>query len=296
LTWRSALRELRHWRRISEGYLRPIAPAPRTPDPSRWPSDALTVSWLGHATLLIDFFGVWMLTDPALLARVGIRAGGVTFGPKRFVAPALRARELPPLDVILLTHAHMDHLDLATLRRLPRDVTVVTARSTSDLLAPLGFREVVEIGWGERRTIESRDGAVTIEAFGVRHWGARLRTDVHRRYNGYLIDRAGRRICMAGDTARMDFTPIGRKGAVDLMIVPIGAYDPWIASHCTPEQAVAMADEARARFVLPIHHQTFRLSREPMDEPIRRFRQAIDPSRIALSEIGETFELANSTT
>ncbi len=214
----------------------------------------------------------------------------MTLGPKRLVAPALRARQLPPLDVILLTHAHMDHFDLGTLRRLSRRATVITARATADLV-PRRFRDVVELGWGQSRTVERPAGALTVEAFGVRHWGARVRTDTHRGFNGYLVSRRGRRLCLTGDTARTDMRALGRKGPIDVMAVPIGAYDPWIVSHCTPEQAVAMANEARAKYVVPIHHQTFRLSREPVDEPIRRFRRALEPERVALTEVGETFEL-----
>ncbi len=128
-------RDLGYLRRISEGYGRRIAAAPNRPDPSSWRNDRVTVAWLGHATVLLNVFGIWILTDPALRARVGVRVGPLTFGPKRYVAPALQLRELPRLDFILLTHAHMDHLDLGTLRRIPRDVTVVTAASTADLLA-----------------------------------------------------------------------------------------------------------------------------------------------------------------
>ena len=276
---------------MSAGYRRRIAPAPHKPDPSTWRDDRLTLAWLGHSTLLVNFYGVWILTDPALLPRVGIRAGVMTLGPKRFVAPALRVRQLPKIDFILLTHAHMDHLDIGTLRKLPRDSVVITATSTSDLLRRLRFREVVELGWGEGRRFEHAHKRVEIEAFGVRHWGARMRKDVHRGFNGYLLERRGHRISLAGDTARTSFRHVGHRGPVDVIAVPIGAYNPWIGSHCTPEQAVEMANEARARFVVPIHHQTFRLGREPMGEPIRRFTAAIDPRRIALTDIGETFTL-----
>src|SRR5262249_4064103 len=117
-----------------------------------------------------------------------------------------------------------------------------------------------------------------------------MRHDVHRGFNGYVLERRGRRICIAGDTAGTSFRGVGRK-PTDVMVVPIGAYDPWITSHCTPEQAVEMANQARARFVVPVHHQTFRLSREPMAEPIRRFVRALPASRLALSSIGETFVL-----
>jgi L-ascorbate metabolism protein UlaG (beta-lactamase superfamily) len=285
--------DLKFLRRLGEGYLRTIPAAPYTPNPQTWRDDQLTLSWLGHSTVLLNFFGIWIVTDPALRARIGVRVGPLTFGPKRYVAPALRTPELPPLDLILLTHAHMDHLDLGTLRKLPRNATVVTAAATADLLKPLRFRNIVELGWGDSTSIDTPQGRLSIEAFRVKHWGARMRRDVHRGFNGYVLERQGRRICFAGDTARTSFSAVGRK-PTDVMVVPIGAYDPWIASHCTPEQAVEMANQANARFVVPVHHQTFRLSREPMDEPIQRFSRAVPASRMALSTIGQTFVLPES--
>ena len=221
-----SLGDLKYLRRISEGYFRTIPAAPNKPDPRHWRDDQLTLSWLGHATVLINFFGVWILTDPALRARVGVRVGPLTFGPKRYVAPALRTSELPPLDFILLTHAHMDHLDLGTLRRLRRDVTVVTAAATADLLTPMRFRDVVEMGWGESRQFDTPHGGLSIEAFRVQHWGARMRHDVHRGFNGYVLERHGRRICIAGDTARTSFTAVGqeadrRDGGADRRLQPL---------------------------------------------------------------------------
>jgi L-ascorbate metabolism protein UlaG (beta-lactamase superfamily) len=292
--WNLSSHDLKYLRRLSEGYRRRIVAAPHKPDPSRWRDDQVTASWLGHATVLLNFFGLGIIADPALRARVGVGVGPLTSGPKRYVAPALRVKELPRLDFVLLTHAHMDHLDMGTLRRLPRDLTVVTAASTADLLAPLRFREVVELPWGESRQFATAHGPLTIEAFKVQHWGARMRHDVHRGFNGYVLERQGRRICLAGDTALTNFTAVGRRGPIDLMAVPIGAYNPWIASHCTPEQAIAMANQAGARFVMPIHHRTFRLSWEPMDEPIERFVNALPADRVALRDIGETFVLPNS--
>src|ERR1700730_13167286 len=183
-----SLGDLKFVRRISEGYFRTIPAAPNRPDPRSWRDDALTLSWIGHATVLINFYGVWILTDPALCARIGVRVGPLTFGPKRYVAPALRTSELPPIDLILLTHAHMDHLDVGTLRRLPRDVTVVTAAATADLLTPMMFRHVVQIPRAESRRFEASDGGLSIETFRAQHWGARMRNDVHRGFNGYVLE------------------------------------------------------------------------------------------------------------
>jgi L-ascorbate metabolism protein UlaG (beta-lactamase superfamily) len=135
---------------------------------------------------------------------------------------------------------------------------------------------------------------MVVAAFPVKHWGARTQHDTHRRYNGYLIERKGRRIIFAGDTAMTDsFATLRRHGPIDVAIMPISAYNPWIQAHSTPEQAVQMANDAGARFVVPVHHQTFRLSFEPFREPIERFGAALSktPERIALREIGETFVL-----
>jgi L-ascorbate metabolism protein UlaG (beta-lactamase superfamily) len=124
--------------------------------------------------------------------------------------------------------------------------------------------------------------------------GARKQRDTYRGYNGYVLERNNRRIVFGGDTALSDsFAELRVSGPIDLAIMPIGAYNPWIHSHCTPEQAVHMANEAGAHFVMPVHHQTFRLSSEEFRKPIERFQAALHetPERIALREIGETFVL-----
>src|SRR5204863_10094237 len=255
------------------------------------------LAWLGHATVLINFFGVKILTDPALFPRIGIRLPGFTIGPKRSTAPALEFHELPKIDLILLSHAHFDHFDLRTLRRFDENTSVISARATSDLLKRTQFRDVTELDWGEGNTFKTAAGEINIRAFAVKHWGARKRHDDYRGYNGYLLesrDGGSRRIVFAGDPAMTDsFAELRRHRAIDLAIMSIGAYNPWIRSHCTPEQAIEMANAAGARFIMPVHHQTFRLSFEPLREPIERFEAALGktPERIALREIGETFVL-----
>ena len=252
---------------------------------------------IGHATILINFFGINILTDPALSARIGIRLPGFTIGPKRLTAPALEFHELPKIDVVLLSHAHFDHFDLRTLHRFDKTTCVVTAPNTADLLKWTRLRDVTELRWGEQKSLSTSAGALTISAFQVKHWGARKQRDTYRGYNGYLMEshsRGRRRILFGGDTAMTNtFAQLSQHGPVDLAIMSIGAYNPWIQSHCTPEQAIEMANAADARFIMPMHHQTFRLSFEPFREPIERFQAALSntPERIALREIGETFVL-----
>jgi len=273
---------------------RPIAPTFAKPEPSKWSDAQVTLAWLGHATVLINFFGIKILTDPVLFPRIGIRLPGITLGPKRLTAPTLQFYELPKIDLILLSHAHFDHLDLRTLRCFDANTSVITARATSDLLRQTRFGDVTELDWGERKAFKTAAGKIDISAFAVKHWGARKRRDTYRGYNGYLLERNRRRIIFAGDTAMTNsFAELRRRGEIDLAIMSIGAYNPWIRSHCTPEQAIEMASAAGARFIVPVHHQTFRLSFEPLREPIERFEAALSKTRerIALREIGETFAL-----
>lgn len=274
--------------RVAESRL-PIAPAPHRPAPATWSDERLTVAWLGHATVLINFYGTWLLTDPALRRRVGVRAGLMTLGPRRLVEPALTIGELPPLDAVLISHAHMDHCDIATLRRLPARTRAVVQRGSLDLVRR--FARVDELVWGESVEV----GGARVEAIEVNHWGARTLTDRHRGYGGFLIEKRGRAIVFGGDTAYTTaFSRLPRRGTrVDLAILPIGAYDPYIHVHANPEQSWTMAREMEATYILPMHHATFRLSREQVDEPIRRLVATAGGERwrVALTEVGASWVL-----
>ncbi len=264
-----------------------VPPAPHRPDLSRWADHDLAATWLGHATVLLRLGGKTVITDPVLSRRVGLGLGLLTGGPRRLVLPALTARELPPLDLVLLSHAHFDHLDRPTLVKLDKRTPVVVARHTADLVTDLGFTDVTELGWGESTTV----AGLTVTAWPVKHWGARTFYDQHRGYNAYRLDAPdGRRVLYGGDTAY--HTGFAGVGPVDLAVLGIGAYDPYIAAHATPEQAWAMAEQAGARHVLPMHHSTFRLSYEPTADPLRRLLAAAGPSeagRVVAREVGQVW-------
>jgi L-ascorbate metabolism protein UlaG (beta-lactamase superfamily) len=282
-------------RRVSQDLKREVITPGRAPRVRSWSSSGVHATWIGHSTVLLSIDGFTILTDPVFSKRIGLSFGPVTVGFKRLVAPAAALSEIPTPDLILLSHAHMDHFDLPTLRKLENPRTaVITAASTSDLLRgfpnKLRYKSVTELRWNESTQV----GPVSIRAFEVRHWGARMRNDTHRGYNGYLIEAGRQRIIFGGDTAYTDsFKQLRSSRAVNLAIMPIGAYDPWIGAHCNPEQAMAMANHAGAEFVLPVHHRTFQLSREPEHEPLNRLLAASsDERRVCIRDFGEEFHLA----
>lgn len=275
------------WHQYFQELGRPVAPPPRRPNPGQWPDNGLHAAWLGHATVLLKMDGFWVLTDPIFSKRAGIHLGLTTVGVKRLVEPALPSERLPAPDLVLLSHAHMDHMDTPTLRRLEnRRTTVVLARHTSDLIRSDRFRGVHELGWGER----VRVGPALIRAFPVNHWGARYRTDRHRGYNGYVVELGRWRLIFGGDTGDTHhFRELRAARRYQLAIMPIGAYNPWRRRHCTPEEAWRMTNEAGAERILPVHHQTFQLSREPLMEPIERLLEAAGPEheRVVARRIGD---------
>jgi L-ascorbate metabolism protein UlaG (beta-lactamase superfamily) len=265
------------WDQFGEEMFMQIAKAPAKPDPKKWPEQGLHVAWLGHATTLIQIDGFRILTDPVFSNRCGIDLLVGTLGPKRLVEPALMIPELPKIDLVLLSHAHFDHWDMPTLRQIAgKDVPVICARETQDLLTHSRWKSVRELGW--REVVEV--GPVKVRATEVKHWGARVRRDTHRGYNGYLIESGRYKVLFSGDTAYTTvFKELKGGRPIDVAVMPIGAYNPWITNHCTPEQAIEMANWAGAERIMPVHHQTFVLSREPVQEPIERFWAKVGPTQ-----------------
>lgn len=259
----------------------------------------LSAIWIGHATVLLRIAGQTILTDPVFSKRIGVSLGRHTFGISRLAPPALDPASLPPIDAVLLSHAHFDHLDKPSLLRLvnPR-TTVITAPRTKRLI-PRGFRSVIELPWEGT----FRLGEVEITAMQPAHWGARTALDRRRGFNSYLLDSSRsaafppHRVLFAGDTADTD--TLDAAGAIDLGIFGIGAYDPWENAHATPEQVWSMftrLNQHGGAHLLPIHHSTFELSDEHRDEPMQRLIDAAgsDSLRVVCRQIGEFWNMNGS--
>jgi L-ascorbate metabolism protein UlaG (beta-lactamase superfamily) len=252
------------------------------PRPTVGPGE-VGVTWIGHATVLLDLDGTTVLTDPVLSNRL--------FFVKRLVAPGLPAGGLPPPDVVLVSHGHHDHLDLPTHRRIAHSgAVVVAARGLADLLRPMGYGRVVELSWGE----EFRWKEIRILAVEVNHWGARGLFPDGRGYTGFIVSGRSGSVFFPGDTA---YTPLfrvyGQRQPIDIALLPIGAYKPdsFRRVHMNPEDALQAFLDLRARWLVPIHWGTFVLSYEPPDEPPRWIRELAHArglaERLVLLEHGE---------
>jgi L-ascorbate metabolism protein UlaG (beta-lactamase superfamily) len=263
-----------------------VPPAPRQLAPERWADDNLAIGYVGHASVLLKMTGTYILTDPTFFDRVGVSIGPLTLGPRRVVKPALTIERLPTPAAVVITHAHFDSLDLPSLKALSKNTVLVAPTNCRDLLGDLGFREYVELAWGDEVVVQG----VRIQAVPVKHWGARFPGAEARGYNGYVFSRDGVRVLFASDTA---YTPaFGRFRNVDapfdVAIFGNGAYDPWIQNHASPEQVWQMFVESGARYLVPIHYDTFRLGKEPLGDAMRRLLAAAGPDsdRVVIREIG----------
>lgn len=238
-----------------------------------------TLTWIGHATLLIQFDGLNILTDPHLTERASPLS---FFGPTRHTPPGLSFEELPEIDVVVISHNHYDHLDQGTVEQLyerqrqhpPRFFVPLRQKAWFD---DLGIPNVVELDWGQ--SVEFRGWQ--IHAVPVQHWSSRTPWDRNTvLWTGWVLEHPEFRFFFAGDTGySQDFQDLGKRfGGFDLAALPIGAYEPrWFmqAAHVNPEEAVQIHLDLQARFSVGIHWGTFQLTDEPMDEPPRRLQQVL---------------------
>jgi L-ascorbate metabolism protein UlaG (beta-lactamase superfamily) len=294
------MRSLKTWwnsltREPDEGDLEATDTVRFVVEPPKKPLDrsdgGIAVTWIGHSTFLIDLDGTTILTDPVFSEKVGVSLLGLaTIGLKRFVPPALPLEALPAPDLVLVSHPHMDHYDIPSLKRLRRDQPIIMARDNAEFVAEEGFTNIQELGWGQSAEV----GGVRIEAVPVKHWGRRYPWDEERGYNGLLITKGKRSVLFAGDTAHTDQLAAALKGRrPEVAILPIGGYQPYIHSHASPEQAWEMFRDLQAQYFVPMHWRTFRMSHERPFEPYERLTAAVNgtASKIALHQIGEAWTL-----
>ena len=274
---------------------RHVPNAMHEPPPQRVAGDAIKATWIGHSTVLLQTAGVNILTDPFLSAR----ASPVSFaGPKRVRPPALDAATLPPIDLILLSHNHYDHMDLAALRAIaarhaPR---VITPRGNARWVRKASARlDVTELRWGE----SAAHGTLDVHLTPALHWSKRSLFDTNAAlWGAFLVGTPGGTIYFAGDTGfgtGQSFADLrARFGPPRLSLLPIGAYEPrWFmqAHHMNPEEAVKAHRLLGSRTSLAIHHGTIQLTDEAIDAPQRALATAltehsVDPARFLVPDAG----------
>ena len=256
------------------------------------------LTWLGHAAFLFRIAGKTVLTDPYLTSY----AGPAGFGPKRYVKSGIPIGELPPIDILAVSHNHYDHLDERALDRLDgKDrMTVIAPLRLGDFFRARGFANVVDLDWYQSHRLD----AVTVTALPVVHWSRRTGFDMNRTlWAGFAFRSDSHHLFFGGDSAYGPvFKEIGRThGPFDTALIGIGAYEPRLimrASHATPEEAVQMGLDLKARRIVGMHWGTVVLTQEPPFEPPRRFMAAgqtagIPEEDLWIMKIGETRRLTS---
>lgn len=293
----ASLLDVMRWRWTSKPAVWPKS-VPLTPAVPEARVEGLRVTMVGHATLLIQVAGLNVLTDPVWSEN----AGPWTLGPKRAAAPGIAFADLPPIDIILLSHNHYDHLDVRTLALLVKrdDPLIVTPHGNDRVVGAPAARFAVG-GWWDR--IDVADDAVAT-IVPANHWSARgVRDRRMALWGGFVLEVRGRRIYFAGDTGYGSgaiFRDIAaRFPAPELALIPIGAYAPrWFMApqHIDPFEAVQVMQDVGADMALGIHWGTFQLTDEAREEPVEKLAEAlaaakIDPARFVAAAPGAVFDV-----
>jgi len=252
---------------VRHSALTPRTGVPRKPVLTR--RGELGVTFIGHSSFFLQIGGKNILVDPNFARWI--------FVLKRLRRPGLRLRDLPPIDAVLISHAHFDHLHRPSLRAIARlsrrksgkRPAIIVPRHVRDLVSDLGYGSILELDWWQSITL----GNLEITHVPARHWGARVVRDTYRGYGGFVLRAGKNSLYHAGDTAYFEgFREIGQRLRPDVALLPIGAYypDSFRRVHTSPEDAVQAFLDLGACWMVPMHYGTFRLSYEPVDEPVPR--------------------------
>jgi L-ascorbate metabolism protein UlaG (beta-lactamase superfamily) len=251
----------------------------------------LGLTFIGHSSFFLQMGGQSVMIDPNFARWL--------FVLKRLRQPGLRVRDLPPIDLVLVTHAHFDHLHRPSLRAIVHNnlktrgkaPAIIVPTHVTDLVSDLGFPEIIELDWWK----SSRHSSLSVTHVPSRHWGARILKDSHRGYGGYVLRAGGHSVYHAGDTAYFSgFREIGRRLSPEVALLPIGAYNPstFRNVHADPADATRAFLDLNARWMVPMHYGSFRLSHEPVDEPLqlleKEARAAGIKDRVVVLEEGVT--------
>ncbi|MFC4991728.1 MBL fold metallo-hydrolase [Rubritalea tangerina] len=231
------------------------------------------ITWIGHASFLLQFADHSVLVDPNWAGWHGI--------VKRQRQPGLDIRLLPYIDLVLVSHAHFDHLHKKSLKIVDSREGIVVPKGSGKLVRKLGFHAVKEMAIWDELIFDD----LTIIHTPAHHWGARYIHDTHRDYGGYIVKAGDLSIFHCGDSAYFDgFTEIGKRHHIDVALMPIGAYNAPSGRdvHMNPEEAVKAFQELGAEFMIPMHYRTFPLGNEPDHEPEERL--LAEAKRLGLEE------------
>ena len=252
---------------VGQSATSPLAGASQLPRLAE--ANELGVTFIGHSSFLIQIGGKTILVDPVFAQWLIVL--------RRQRRPGVRIEGLPAIDAVLLTHAHMDHLNRPSLRKIVAHTGRLTGKApvaivpwgVENLIQDLGFSRIVALEWWQPTHL----GAVDVTLTPAKHWGARFFNDTYRGFGGYVLRGGGHSVYHSGDTAYFSgFAEIGRRFSPEVALLPIGAYSPdnFRAVHTSPEDALHGFLDLGARWMVPMHFGTFRLSAEPVAEPLPR--------------------------
>lgn len=248
-----------------------------------------TITWIGHSTFLIQMNGMNILTDPVWVKHVGIS--------KRLTPPGLSIDELPPIDIVFISHSHYDHLHYASLKKLTGNPTYYVPAGLANSFIKKGFTKTIECNWWDEHHFEELD----IAFVPAQHWTRRTPFDTNiSHWGGWIIASKQHTIYFAGDSGFFEgFLDIGDKYEIDYCLMPIGSYDPeWFLAmqHVSPEEAIEAYINTRSKFFIPMHYGTFQLADDTTEEALARLtaewrKRKLNKSNLNILKIGETIRM-----